>query len=177
MTRWKNIPGYDGAYQVSDQGEIRSVDRMVTMIMKGTPCQSFRPGHVVIPSMTKGGYFEVVLYKGGKGVHHLVHRLVASAFVPNPLGLPQVNHLDENKGNNTASNLGWCTAQENSAYGTRPKRLQTRVAMFTTNGYRVREFESVRDAATFVRCDYTTIVHCCRGKQKTAKGYVWKYLH
>ena len=177
MKRWKNIPGYDGVYQVSDQGQIRSVDRMVTMVMKGTPCQSFRPGHEIVPSMNRGGYFEVVLYRGGKGVHHFVHRLVASAFVPNPLGLPQVNHLDENKGNNTASNLGWCTAQENSCYGTRPKRLQTRVAMFTTKGHVVREFESVRDAATFVRCDYTTIVHCCRGKQKTAKGYVWKYLH
>ena len=177
MTRWKNIPGYDGAYQVSDQGQIRSVDRMVTMIMKETLCRSFRPGHVISPSMTKCGYFGVSLYKGGKGVHHLVHRLVASAFVPNPLGLPQVNHLDENKGNNTASNLEWCTAKENSSYGTRPKRLQTRVAMFTTNGYKVREFESVRDAASFVRCDYTSIVHCCRGEQKTAKGYVWKYLH
>lgn len=176
MKRWKNIPGFDGVYQVSDQGDVRSVDRMVTMVMKGTPCESFRPGRDIVPAKTHGGYLNVVLYKNGKGYHCLVHRLVASVFIPNPLGLPQVNHLDENKGNNTASNLGWCTAQENSSYGTRPKRLQTRVAMFTTNGYRVREFESVRDAATFVRCDYTTIVHCCRGKQKTAKGYVWKYL-
>ena len=177
MKRWKNIPGYDGIYQVSDQGDIRSIDRMVLMRMKGVQCQSFRPGHTIVPTKTKCGYHSVVLYRDGKGVHHLVHRLVATAFVPNPQGKLQVNHKDENKRNNVASNLEWCTPQENSSYGTRPTRLQTRVAMFDSAGSKVKEFESVSEAAKAIGCNYTSIVHCCRGQQKTAKGYVWQYLH
>ena len=177
MKRWKNIPGFDGVYQVSDQGDVRSVDRMVTMVMKGTPCESFRPGRDIVPAKTHGGYLNVVLYKNGKGYHCLVHRLVASVFIPNPQGLPQVNHLDENKENNAVTNLEWCTAQENSSYGTRPERLQTRVAKYSIFGELIAEFDSVRDAAKDAGCDYTTIVHCCNSSSQTAKGYVWRYLH
>ena len=177
MKEWRNIPGFDGAYQVSDCGEIRSTDRMVSMIMKGKSCQSFRPGHTIIPSKTKCGYLDVVLYKDGKGHHCLVHRIVAAVFIPNPMGLPQVNHIDENKENNAASNLEWCTAKENSSWGTRPQRLQTKVGKYNMFGELLDEFDSVRDAAKDAGCDYTTIVHCCQGKQQMARGYVWRYLH
>lgn len=177
MIRWKDIPNYEGIYQISDNGVVRSSPRMVSMVVKGTRCESFRRGRTIKGYKTAGGYMQVKLYKNGIEKHHLIHRLVAEAFIPNKAALPQVNHKDENKANNLYTNLEWCTAKENSSYGTRPQRLQTRVVMYTTDGEKIREFESMRDAAKFAGCNYTSIVHCCKGDVKTAKGYIWKYFN
>lgn len=174
QTVWKPIPGYED-YEVSNFGVVRSKDRMVAMVIKGTPCKSLRHGRTLVPSKTKCGYLEVQLSKNGRIKHHLVHRLVADSFVPNPLHLPQVNHKDEDKTNNKSSNLEWCTAQENSTYGTRLNRLSTKVAKYTKYGELLQVYDSVSKAAEDVGCHYTTIVHCCNGKQKTVRGFVWKY--
>jgi hypothetical protein len=173
-TIWKPIPGYD--YEVSNFGEVRSKDRMVQMVMRGTPCKSLRHGCIVIPTKTKCGYLTVRLSKDGKARHFYIHRLVAEAFVPNTWNLPQVNHKDENKTNNVADNLEWCTAKENSSYGTRPSRLQTRVGKYTPDGELVAVFDSVKDAGKDAGVHYTCISHCCSGKQKTCRGYVYKYI-
>ena len=102
---WKDIEGYEGYYQVSNMGRVYSVKNK--MLLK---------------QHLKQGYFECVLYKNGDRKYIQSHRLVAITFIPNPDGLPQVNHKDENKQNNCVSNLEWCTAEYNINYGSRTER-------------------------------------------------------
>ena len=112
---WKDIKGYEGYYQVSNTGFIRSVDRWITYkngskhFLKGEPLKG-RPD--------RDGYLIIGLAKEGKQRYIGIHRLVAEAFIPNPNNLPQVNHKDENKTNNSVWNLEWCTSKYNVNYGT-----------------------------------------------------------
>lgn len=105
---WKYIDGYDGKYQVSNLGRIRSLHRNTTLIKA--------------LSKDSDGYLVVTLSNakiGKKSKTHKVHRLVAQAFIPNPDQLPEINHKDENKKNNVIDNLEWCTTQYNLTYGNR----------------------------------------------------------
>lgn len=174
MRKWKTIEGFEN-YEVSNYGEVRSRDHSVVIKDRGREYNATRPGRTLKQQKTALGYCLVVLCREGKCKHFFVHRLVASAFIPNPRNVPQVNHLDENPSNNRADNLEWCTPKENSCYGTRPQRLQTRVAKYDTDGNLLRVFDSVREAGADAGCHYTSITHCCRGKQKTCRGYIWKY--
>lgn len=110
--KWKSIVGYEGLYEVSDKGRVRSVDRELT----------YRTGKVVtyrgrLKALSRGGwhrrYLTVHLTREGEHKRFLVHRLVAGAFIPNPSEKPFINHVDGNPQNNVASNLEWCTHQEN----------------------------------------------------------------
>lgn len=108
---FKDIPNYEGLYQVSNLGNVYSVRKKICL----------KPFNVC------GGYKRVTLCSYGVYKHILVHRLVAQAFIDNPNNLPQINHKDENKSNNCVSNLEWCTAKENSNYGTRIKRFSEKM--------------------------------------------------
>ena len=110
---WKPVVGFEGYYEVSDRGRVRSVDRLVNR-RGGT--KSLRRGRMLKLSSYSNGYLKVSLAKEGKQTYHLVHRLVASAFIPNPNNYPCVNHIDENKKNNKAVNLEWCTHSYNHLY-------------------------------------------------------------
>lgn len=109
---WKTIPGYDGRYEVSDKGKVRSHYGRSVRILKS------------MRNAGKGnGYEMVTLYdKSKRGKKVKVHRLVAEAFIPNPHALPVINHKDENKVNNAANNLEWCTVLYNNTYGTARQR-------------------------------------------------------
>lgn len=113
---WKEIAGYEGYYQVSNTGKVKGLDRLVNHSKKG-----FKRVHGKECSYRKNSvrYPEVCLFKQGTRKYALVHRLVALAFVPNPLNKPEVNHLDGVKSNNHVDNLEWCTSSENQrhAYG------------------------------------------------------------
>ena len=112
MEIWKDIPGYEGLYQVSNYGNVKSLN------YRGT-----KGKHKCLKQNTdKYGYKVVILANHGKYKSYKVHRLVASAFIENPNNYPQVNHLDENPANNNYLNLEWCTAKYNINYGTRNKR-------------------------------------------------------
>lgn len=111
MEEWRDIKGYEGIYQVSDHGNIRSLDRRVvnhrsgsTRLCKGELFSPFDNGH---------GYLAVPLRVGRKRKNHYVHRLVAEAFIDNPDGKPVINHIDYNTHNNNVNNLEWCTQGEN----------------------------------------------------------------
>lgn len=110
VEEWCPVPGFEGLYEVSSQGRCRSVDRVVKSRW-GTP----KPvkGELKTLNAQREGYLSVHLYKNGKMAKRYIHRLVAEVFVPNPLGRPQVNHIDGCKTNNAAGNLEWASGSEN----------------------------------------------------------------
>ena len=120
MEEWKSIPGYEGLYEVSNLGRVRSVekcDRFNRKILS----KILKPNYV-------SGYLRVGMYKNKTFKYYLIHRLVAQAFLPNPDNLPQVNHKDEDKSNNRVDNLEWCDRSYNMNYGTvQQRRIQTNI--------------------------------------------------
>lgn len=120
---WKPIKGYEGYYEVSNLGRVRALSRIVPSVTKdGKPGKRTLKYHIVAQANCSNGYKQVTLSKNGKTRMHRVHRLVAEAFIRNPQGLPEVNHLDETRTNNRADNLEWCTHKYNNNYGTKPMR-------------------------------------------------------
>lgn len=114
---WKDICDYNGIYKISNYGEIRRYNTYCELDNR------IPKYHVVKQYVDKNGYCKVILSKNNKQKNHLVHRLVAQAFIPNINNLPQVNHKDENKLNNCIDNLEWCSRSYNCKYGTRTKRI------------------------------------------------------
>lgn len=112
MENWKSISGYEDLYEVSDTGLVRSLNYNHTGKIKNLKLNRKRDG-----------YLQVMLCKDGKVKMMYVHRLVASAFIPNPQNLYTVNHKNEDKRNNNVSNLEWMTSADNNNYGTRNKRV------------------------------------------------------
>lgn len=175
---WKDIEGYEGLYQVSDQGRIKSM-RYSTRY-RCNMVEGAKP-HIIKPSPTANGYRSVTLYKGpGVRRKYLIHRLVAMAFVPNPNGFDSVNHKDEDKSNNCASNLEWCTIYYNNNYGT--ARLRTSytkgspIMQSTLEGIPIAIYASVGIAESVTGVDRHGIIDCCHGKIGASGGYLWKRL-
>ena len=167
MEQWKEIAGYEGLYEVSDLGRVKSLWYGKEKILK--------------PHKNTDGYLRVNLCKDGKAKHSKVHRLVAEAFIPNTQGLETVNHKDEVKTNNVASNLEWMSQKDNNNYGTRNKRIgeafSKQVQMFDKyTGELLATFPSICEAWRVTGIYQSHISECCNGKQKSAGGYVWKYL-
>lgn len=115
---WLYIEGFEGMYQVSNTGKVRSCERVETFISKRKSGDVLmtrkRSSGILVPSQQD--YNTVRLYRDGNCYPALVHRLVAHEFVPNTENKPEVNHIDEDKLNNNASNLEWCTSSENSRH-------------------------------------------------------------
>ena len=178
----KPIKGYEGIYEVDTNGNVWSLDR--NQIFKGT--LSVRKGRKLKPTKKPNGYLVVTLSKDNIQKSCDIHRLVAETFLPNPDNLPQVNHKDEDKTNNRLENLEWCTAKYNTNYGTGKIRSSLKqrndckksikTAMFSLNGLLVGLFPSAREAARETKIPRTLIYKCCRGENKTAKGYKFKYV-
>ena len=111
---WKDIEGYEGLYQVSNFGRVKSLDRVVFSKRWGGLYMHIKE-FIMLPQKTQTGYLRLELYKEGKSKKHKVHRLVAQAFIPNPENKPQVDHINGLKTDNRAENLRWSTAEENRA--------------------------------------------------------------
>lgn len=183
---WKDVKGYEGLYQVSNLGRVRSLDRVVKASYNST---MLKKGKILKQQKNENGYLYVFLTKDKKEKNCRVHRLVAEAFIPNPLKLPQVNHKDENKLNNCVENLEWCDGKYNCNYGTCTERrsekmseillnrddLSKRVIQYTLDGKFVAEYLSTMDVRRKLGFDNGNISKCCNGKQKTYKGYTWRY--
>lgn len=168
---WKDYKDYEGLYQASNLGRMRSLDRWVK-----SKSGSVRlcKGKILKLCTDKYGYLKVGLWKNGKQKYFLTHRLVAEAFIPNPYNLPCINHKDECKTNNNVNNLEWCNSKYNNAYGTRTERCCKPVLQYTIDGKFVREWKSTAECGRngFIQ---SSISACCRGKLKTYKGFIWKY--
>ena len=178
---WKDIEGFEGFYQVSTKGRVRSLDRHIDIMTKyGTIIKRFCKGYVLI-AQTQYGYLLVGLKKNGKVVRTLVHRLVAKAFIPNPDDLPQVNHKDENKLNNCADNLEWCDGKYNANYGTGKWRsvahTSKRVEQLTLQGEHVAFFTSQGEAGRHIGCAPSCIRRSCKNAHFTSHGYRWRYVN
>ena len=112
---WRPIEGYEGLYEVSSYGRVRSLDRYVKTCYEAYKLQK---GKILNPGKDKDGYLQVSLHCNGKQHQRKIHRLVAQAFIENFDNLPMINHKDEDKTNNRVDNLEWCTAKYNANYGT-----------------------------------------------------------
>ena len=111
MEIYKDIDGYNGVYQVSNYGNVKTNN----YYNRGET-------HILTPAIDRWGYARVTLSKNKSKRKYSVHRLVAMAFIPNPNNLPQINHINENKQDNRVENLEWCDAMYNNNYGTKTKK-------------------------------------------------------
>ena len=162
--RWRNITDYEGIYIVSDNGEVARIRTGKYRLLK--------------PRASKKGYLKVNLSRNGKMKTVYVHRLVAQHFIDNPNGYDEINHLDENKTNNRASNLEWCSRKHNVNYGSRTSiqkhKVSKPVVCISTRGDRLI-FNSVTTAGQATKVSTSNISACCKGKRKSAGGYRWEY--
>lgn len=123
---WKDIPNFEGIYQVSNLGNVKVLDRYVNSAIKNN--NKVKRKGKLLKQYNKRGYFQVSLSKNHKRYYFGVHRLVAIAFLPNPNNLTQINHKDENPLNNNLSNLEWCTAKYNCNYGLRNSKIYNKTS-------------------------------------------------
>ena len=195
MENWKDVYGYEGLYQVSDLGNVRTLAH----VTNGKPVKER------IRKQTKNvrnGYMTIGLSKNGKSSNVYVHRLVATAFVDNPDGKPTVNHKNEDKTDNRAENLEWMTLPENLAFGTHDERAKANHKdmhgdLHPNFGRRGSEALTHKGSVVGIKKDDPTVVvrfdtaatasrvlgissgHLCdtlKGKYKSCGGYYWRRL-
>lgn len=192
---WRDIPQYEGLYQVSNQGQIRSIDRIVRR--NGETTKNLR-GFILLPLYQKSGYMFVFLSKNGKAKRMAIHRAVALAFIPNTENKPEVNHINEDKTDNRVENLEWATIKENRNYGTRiargiANRNQTgekngmfgkrgslnpnskKVLQYDLSGQFIREYDSVKMAAEMTHSNASLIARVANGYLKQTNSFIWRY--
>ena len=157
---WKDIPGYEGLYQVSNLGRIKSL------------CYKSNYRNEIILKLRKkqNGYFQVVLYKNGKPKDFSVHKLVAKTFINNPNDYPIINHKDENKQNNKVDNLEWCTHSYNNEYS-----LSKKINQYNKDNVFIKIWSSARKIERELLINHSDILKCCKGLYKQAGGFIWKF--
>lgn len=171
---WKDVEGYNGDYQISNLGNVKSFKYKKPRILK--------------PHYDKRGYARLILRKDNNDFGHYIHRLVAQAFIPNPNNYPEVNHKDENPRNNTISNLEWCTKKYNNNYGTKIERTKANtnyleiadknsipVLQYDLQGNFIKKWKSANECKRTLGYDNSFIAKCCRGEMYTAYKHIWKY--
>ena len=178
---WRDITGYEGYYQVSSEGRVKSLAR--TCNTKGGSKRTIKE-RILKPAFNGRGYLFVNLYAGGKPKMHKVHRLVCQSFHDNPDSKPDVNHINENKTDNRACNLEWSTRKENLNHGTRNERaangiakaLSKQVGQYTLDGELVKTWVSTMEAERQTGLSRSNISLAANGKYKQAYGFIWKYV-
>lgn len=182
MEEWKDIEGYEGLYQVSNEGRVKSLHREIIYKDGRKKTLSEKILHNLLSDL---GYYHVMLSKNGIPKRYKVHRLVAKAFIPNPDNLPIINHRDESPKNNVVENLEWCTQGYNIHYGTMIERgrlkqqnrvdLSKKVLQFNTDGELVSEYQSASEVERInPQFKTSSITRCCRNNH-TYKGFIWRY--
>lgn len=167
---WKDISGYEGLYQVSNLGNIKS--------FRKSKKYGSQNEYILKPHISNNGYAQVTLYDNAIRHKFLVHRLVAMTFLLNPDNLQQINHKDENKLNNCVTNLEWCTAEYNNAYGTaRIRAMDARsksIEQLTYDGNVIAVYRSARIASEILGIKKSTIINAINAHTQ-CNGYYWQY--
>lgn len=162
---WRDIDGYKGLYQISNKGRVKSLKWGKERILR--------------PWINSSGYYCIILCNNGVIKRFQLHRLVAQAFIPNLNNLSEVNHKDENKLNNCVENLEWIRHMDNCNYGSRNERIgasQSKpILQYSKSGDFIREWKSASEVERVLRINNGTINSCCRGRYKSAGGFVWQY--
>lgn len=181
METWKPVCGYEGLYEVSDLGNVRSLDRTV----RNKNGWAVKKGKTLAPASINSGYLKVQLWRDNVGQSHLVHRLVADAFLENPNHFSEVNHIDENKLNNCVTNLEHCNRAYNANYGTKNQRMTQKrrgvpvgeqaILQYTKDGVFVNRYESALKAAKAVKGDNSGICKCANGTYRSSCGFIWRW--
>lgn len=173
---WKDIPGYEGLYQVSNLGRVKSMGN-----------DKSKKEKLLNSEKTIWGYLRVCLYKNNVSRHYSIHKLVASTFIHNPENLPCINHKDCNRTNNNVSNLEWCTQKYNVNYGDcLNKRINTKnknktygaqkpVVQISLDNKPIKIFSSISET-DFYGFNHGAVSACCLGKRKNHKGYKWMFF-
>lgn len=167
---WKDIPGLNGKYCISNYGNVKSVNYHNSKIQKN-----------IKSNKDKQGYLRIKIH----GITYKVHRLVALVFIPNPYNFPCVNHKDENKSNNHLDNLEWCNHSYNAKYGKsaieRANKLRNGACskkveqLDKKTGEIIQEYPSANEIQRIKGYERGNINKCCRGERKTAYGYKWRF--
>lgn len=155
----------NGLYQVSSIGNIQSLNYNNT-----------NKSHKLAKILTPYGYYRIGLNKNKNHKNFFIHRLVAEAFIPNPHNYTIVNHIDGNKQNNKVQNLEWCSQSHNILEAYRLKLMKPRklkINQYDLQGNFIKQWNSIKEIEIFYNCRH--ISACCKGKRKTAKGFIWRY--
>lgn len=177
--KWKPINGYEGLYEISNLGEIKSYRKSKPKILKNIK--------------DSNGYLVITLCKDNNKERKFIHRIVAEHFIPNPYKYNEVNHKDENPSNPLYTNLEWCTHKYNINYGTckeriskssigrkRSKRsIDKQIERQQKKVYCIelhKEFNSIKEASEFLGISDTSLSKHLKCIYKTCGGYHWKYL-
>ena len=183
---WKDIKGYEGIYQVSNMGKVKSLKRTINNSTTYGGKATIKE-RILKPKKDKDGYEAVGLNKDGKRKDFRVHRLVADAFIPNPNNYPIVNHKDEVKDNNVVSNLEWCTVRYNNTYGTTcerrvasnmyGKKFCKKIRCTTTD----EVFDSIKEASEHYGFSRSNFSHAMKknkpcGKLADGTPLYWEYV-
>lgn len=185
---WKPVIGYEGHYEISNYGIVKSISRI---IVDKNGRISKKNELILKPGINRDGYLQVGLSINNKLFSHYVHRLVAEAFIENPFNKTTVNHKDGNKLNNHISNLEWATKSEQAIHsldmGLRnmPESWNGKfggdhgaskyVLQFDLKGNYITEYKSIIEAADIIGIHSSGITKVCKGKGKSAGGYFWKH--
>lgn len=167
MEFWKDVVGYEGLYQVSNLGRIKSLPKTIVIYNGGITTRREK----ILKQGIRAKYYKFVALSNGKETRRFgVHRLVAQAFLPNPNNLPEVNHKDENPANNNVLNLEWCDREYNINYS-----KAKAVVMCDLDGNEICRFDSIKKASEKTKISRTGINNALTGYSNSSGGYKWHY--
>ena len=179
---WKDIKGYEGLYQVSNLGRVKSLKREIK-----NQYNKYIIKEKIITSFDNGkGYLRLYLYKNGISKNYYIHRLVAEAFIPNPNNYMEINHKSGIKTENFVNNLEWCNRKQNMEHAYKNKlkinkkgienNKSVKIKQIDKNNNQINIFYGIREAERKTNINHTNIILCCKGKRKYAGGFKWEYV-
>lgn len=183
---WKDIKGYEGIYQASNLGRIKSLDRIKHTKGRYGEMQTKIKGIILKSCANHDNYLEVVLSKNGKSKTRRVNRIIAETFIENPNNYKQVNHINGIKTDNRVDNLEWCNCKDNIHHALKnnlmkPVRgkehyMAKKVGKYNENNQLIEKYDTIVEAGKLNKISNTNIIQCLKGRTKTAGGYKWKYM-